>query len=60
MVRYGAMNIAFHEPDDDVVCSAKARGALGHRIEHRLSIGRRAADDAQDLGGRGLLLERFR
>ena len=45
MVRYGPVNIAFHEPDDDVVCPAKPRGALGHRVEHRLGIGGRAADD---------------
>ena len=29
MVRYRAMNVAFHEPDDDVVRFAKARSALG-------------------------------
>ena len=33
--------------------------ALGDRVEHRLHVGRRAADDAQDLGRRGLLLERL-
>ena len=27
--------------------------------EHRLQIERRAADDLQDIGGRGLLLQRF-
>ncbi len=29
------------------------------RVEHRLSVGRRAREDAQDLAGGGLLLERF-
>ena len=59
MVRYRAMNIAFHEPDDDVVRSAEARGALSDRVEHRLGVGGRAADDAQNLRCRRLLLERF-
>ena len=35
------------------------RGRSGNRIEHRLHVGRRFADDAQDLAGGGLLLERF-
>ena len=37
---------------------AQVRRALGHRIEHRLHVGRRVRDDAQDLADRGLLLER--
>ena len=38
---------------------AKAGGVTEHRIEHRLHIGRRAADDLQDLRCRGLRLERL-
>ena len=33
--------------------------AADDRLEHRLHVGRRLADDAQDLGGRGLVRERF-
>ena len=40
IVRDGAMLIARYQSDDDVVCSAKARGAFGDRIEHRLRISR--------------------
>ena len=38
---------------------AEPNGGLGHRIEHGLQIERRAADDLQHVGGRGLLLQRF-
>ena len=34
-------------------------GALRDRVEHRLEVGRRARDDAQDLAGGGLLLQRL-
>src|SRR6266567_4063541 len=37
----------------------KMRYGFGKRIEHRLQVERRAADDLEDLGGRGLLLQRF-
>ena len=37
---------------------AQARGALGDRVEHRLHVGRRARDHAQDLADRRLLVER--
>ena len=41
------------------VCAPSKRTALlEDRVEHRLDIRRRAADDAQDLAGGGLLLER--
>ena len=36
---------------------AELRRAPGDRVEDRLDVGRRARDDAQDLAGRGLLLE---
>ena len=38
---------------------AHARCQFGQRIEHCLKIERRAADDIEHVGGRGLLLERF-
>jgi hypothetical protein len=33
---------------------------LGYRVEHRLEIRGRSADDIQDLAGRRLLLQRLR
>ena len=33
--------------------------ALDNRVEHRLHIRRRAADDAEHLGRRGLMLQRL-
>ena len=38
---------------------AKRVRRLDDRVEHRLQVDRRAADDLQDLGGRGLLLQRL-
>ena len=38
---------------------AQPQRALGDRVEHRLHVGRRARDHAQDLADRRLLLERF-
>ena len=38
---------------------AERAHALHHGIEHRLQVGRRAADDAENLAGRGLLLQRL-
>jgi hypothetical protein len=39
--------------------AAQPHGALDDGVEDRLHVGRRAADDAQDLARRGLLLERL-
>ena len=41
------------------LAAEQAPAALDDRVEHRLRVGDRAADDAQDLGGRGLPLERL-
>ena len=38
---------------------AKSHGRLDQRLEHRVQIERRAADDLQHVGGRGLLLQRL-
>jgi hypothetical protein len=38
---------------------AEQAGALGHRLEHRLHVGRRRADHLQHLGRRGLPVERL-
>jgi hypothetical protein len=35
-----AQEIAVKSEDDSVIGCAEARGALGHRIEHRLDVGR--------------------
>ena len=59
MVRYGAMNVAIDQPDDDVVCLTKACNALGHRIEHPLRISARTADNAQNLSRRSLFLKSY-
>src|SRR5215471_11563682 len=47
------------EPHNAEYGLAQARGALNNRIEHRLSIGRRAADDVKHLARRGLMFKRF-
>ena len=39
--------------------SHSACGVRQHRVEHRLQVARRAADDLQHLAGRGLLLQRL-
>ena len=36
-----------------------ARRLFEHRVEHRPEVAGRAVDDLQDLGGRGLLLQRL-
>ena len=43
----------------DLIGIAKPRGGLDHRVEHRLQIERRAADDLQHVAGRGLVFQRF-
>ncbi len=42
-----------------IIGLAKSRSRLHQRIEHRLQIERRAADDLEHVGGGGLLLQRF-
>src|SRR5262249_35331380 len=42
----------------NVVGLAEACGTLGHHLQHGLQLGRRGADDSQNLGCRRLLLER--
>jgi len=52
--------LAVPAEDGGVERLAQAGGALRDGVEHRLDVCRRAADDAQDLAGRRLLLQRFR
>ena len=47
------------KPDGHPVGLAKTRRRLDQRIEHRLQIEGRAADDLEHVGGGGLLLQRF-
>ena len=42
-----------------MVSLAKSSRRLKQRVEHRLQIESRAANDLEHVGGRGLLLERF-
>src|SRR6516225_8257294 len=58
--RRNFQKFAIMQPDNTEYGLAQARGALNDRIEHRLSIRWRPTDDAEDLAGRGLMLQRFR
>ena len=46
--------------DQAQISRAKPRRQFGQRIEHRLQIERRAADDLEHVGGGGLLLQAIR
>ena len=41
------------------MAAKKPLGAFRDRVEYRLHVGRRTGDDLQDIGGRGLPLQRF-
>jgi len=45
----------YHRP----IGATESGGRLDQRVEHRLQIEGRAADDLQHVGGRGLLLQRL-
>jgi hypothetical protein len=47
------------EQDALLAAREQAPAAVQDLLEHRAAVGHRAADDAQHLGGRGLLLERL-
>src|SRR6266508_2280083 len=49
-------NVPLKAIDLGVRCFAKPGRALGHRVQHRLNIGWRAGDHAQNLASRRLLL----
>jgi hypothetical protein len=68
--RFGASGIGFGdgrgldyvtapERDADGGVRKELQAALNYGVEHRLGIGGRVADDAQNLGSCGLLLQRF-
>src|SRR5262249_17731044 len=52
-------NIAPWAPDGGHIRLAQPRGRLDQRVEHRLQIEGRAADDLEHVGGGSLLLQRF-
>ncbi len=53
------MLIALAESQHHVIDPANLRRALDDSIEYRLHVGRRAADDAEHLGRRRLMLQRL-
>ena len=55
----GVDRVPVPERDADEGARKELQPALHDGVEHRLGIGGRVADDVQDLGSRGLLLERF-
>ena len=57
VVRRQMQLLAIEPMQDTEACVAQLLGASDDRIEHRLDVGRRAADDPQDVGRRGLLLQ---
>ncbi len=58
-VRRPAIEIAVALEDGRLVGLAEAGSRLDERIEHRLQVERRAADDFQHIGSRRLLLQRI-
>ena len=51
--------VGFELPDDRPVCVAEASGGGDDRVQHRLQLGGRAADDAENLAGRSLSFQRL-
>ena len=50
-------SVSLAESQHHIIDPTNPRGALDDGIEHRLHVGRRAADDAEHLGRRGLMLQ---
>jgi len=57
VMRDGAQDIALDAIDHGVEGLAEPSGALRDGVEHRLHVGRRTADNAQDLAGGRLLFQ---
>jgi hypothetical protein len=51
--------VPIHERDADRGIGKELQAARNDGVEHRLGIAERVADDSQDVGGGGLLLQRF-
>jgi len=60
MVGHEVKELAIELEDVAELRLAEPRRALRDCVEHGLDVGRRARDDAEDLAGRGLLLQRLR
>jgi hypothetical protein len=58
-MRDAPQHVAIRSEDDRIVRLAEPRGPLGDRVQNRLDVRPRARDDPQDLGRRGLLVERL-
>ena len=52
-------SVSLVESQHHVIDPTNPRGALDDGVEDRLHVRRRAADDAEHLGGRGLMLQRL-
>ena len=52
-------NVSLAEPQYHIIDPTNPCGALDDGVEHRLHVSRRAADDAEHLGGRRLMLQRL-
>ena len=67
LLRFGRERVVRTQPiqvpvtlkDHAPVGGAKSGGGLGQRVEHRLQVECRSADDLEHIGGRRLLLKRF-
>ena len=57
--RHIAVDLALAYQDRSGIGTAKPEGRFGHRVQHRLHIGGRAADDLEHVAGRGLVFERL-
>ena len=57
--RYGAKPLTLPQIQGPELGAADARGVFQHGAKHRLQLASRARYHLQDLGGRGLLLERL-
>jgi hypothetical protein len=56
-VRHEVEELAVEPVDKAELALAEPRRALGNHVEHRLDVGRRAADDVEHLAGRGLVFK---
>src|SRR5262249_29662789 len=54
-----SIDVAFTTKNEGHLGIAEMCGGLDERIENRLELGDRAADDLEHIGGGGLLLQRF-
>src|SRR5262249_16860875 len=52
-----SQNVSVAEPQHHIIDPTNFSGALNDRVEHRLHVRRRAADDAKHLGRRRLMLQ---